>query len=599
MSDFSEASPIMRDENINMEQLLTASQRIKSQETTDIEDATHGDIVTLEDGESGIVIEKDHEAKKFLENTRNKKLDTLVDESVPMYEKLSGEADKSAKDLGMKVVAKDPTSEDALSILNVKRAFEGFEPSMVGLRPANSEEAIAFESAKEALRSGEVVLPTVDQYMEQKRMIEERKKKEEEAKMQEQNKTNVQPSPQNNNASKVVNVAEMEEFYNQKSATAQSQNNQMKQQPESAQNMIPKEVARFQVPEGRVSEFIETLTPEQQAKVETSKSIHVEEVRKVEVPVATRTITSIDQYKRIAKKHVTSEAVEIPLLNSGYVAVVKGCGSLEMASILPDPDTMEWDDYAKVYQFCFNNLVSTSIGTLSYRDFCVKTSPYDLDSMVHAILRASQPDEQSITLTCGGVNCGKDYDIKYLLTQLPDWDSVTDDVLKRIDELIRVKDIVEDAKEVQENSPVMIRKYVDIGDGKTVCIKNPNGPMIIERTNAELIEKISAKTNPIVTLFLLNVEKITLELPDENGEIQVFDLVNPEVIAEEIQTFSDTQLEIVKSELQELKLYPQYTYSFKGLNGKELVCPHCGLKEKRVPCKVQQLVFQRVSRAMN
>lgn len=588
---------IKRDETINMEELIKASSHEKTINENDAlevsNNSQHGDVVETNDGEYGIVIDKLHETQKLIDAGTIKDLDKLVDEKSPVYRRIGWQYDDGVADYGAKIINKDPTSEDAISISNVKSVFENYEPTLEGLQPSGSEEATTFREAMNALKTGRYVLPTVEQYEAQKQRIKEKEDKEEKKKMEtnQNNNQNAQQPPE------VLDLAAMEEQISRNS----HQNELVRDDtPKSAQNIQPSHVTEFYVPEGRGGEFIHSLTPEQQEKVETSKTIKVNEVRKVDVPVATRTITNISQYKRIASNRVASESVEVPLLNSGYVAIVKGCGSLEMASILPDiRNNYEWDDYAKLYQFCFSNLVGTSIGTLSYRDFCVKTSPYDLDALVHGILRASLPDEQSVTLTCGGENCGKDYDIKYSLSNLIDWDSVTDEMLQRIDEIMSVKNVIEDARRVQEASPVMTQKYIDIGNGETVCIRSQNGPLVIERTNDELITKIATNYNQIVTLFLLNIEKITVELPDETGTMQIYDLIDPEAMAAEIQTFSDTQLEIIKEELQTLKAYPQYTYSFKGPNNGPIICPHCKLENKRIPCKVQQLVFQRVSRAIN
>lgn len=596
MSKLEETTPIQKDESIDVDQLINMTDR-SPVSTTKEDSYEHGEFVDMGDDGIGIVIDSDHEMNKMMEAVKNEKMESLIDESVPMYEKI-GVTSKDSKqvDYGAMMISKNPQSEYAKSILEVKEAFAGFSPSINGLSPSNSEQAKHYDAALNALRSGEYVLPTVEQYEQQKKEIQRRKEQEAQRKMENQNNV-PNPEAERAPAPKVINVAQMEEQANLESRPVS--NPPQEENPVSAQGMVPKEVTEFKVPEGRVHDFVETLTPEQREKVETSKVIEVREVRQVDVPTVTRKITSIDQYKRVASRKVTSEAVEVPLLNSGYVAVVKGCGSLEMASILPNVDDMEWDDYSKLYSFCYSNLVSTSIGQLSYRHFCVKTSPDDLPAMVHAILRASVPDEQSVTLTCGGKNCGKDYDITYSLSELADLDNIDQEILDRIDQIMSVKNIVDDARKVQEESPVMIQKYINIGNGEIVCIRNPNGPITIERTKPEVLNKISEKYSQFVLLFLLSVEKIIVTMTDDAGKEDVYELVDPEVIAEEIQTFSDTQLEILKEELKTLKSFSQYTYSFKGKNSKPIICPHCKLENKRIPCKVQQLVFQRVSRAMS
>lgn len=586
-----------RDESIDVDQLMNMANRTpeQSEDVQEKEESnSHGDYVDLGDEGVGIVIDTDHEKNKLLESVRNEKMEALIDESVPTYEKLGATPSTSHVDYGAMLMKENPNSEDARSIMEVKEAFANFSPSINGLAPKDSEQAKAYEDAMNALRSGEYVLPTVEQYNQQKLEIERKKEQEAQKKMEEQNtKQNPEVHEQ-----KVINLAAMEERANANNAPVPTQQPQQEAHV-SAQNIAPKEVTEFRVPEGKVTEFVDTLRPEEREKVETSKVIEVKEVREVEVPVVTKTVTSLDQYKRIASKKVTAEAVEVPLLNSGYVAVVKGCGSLEMASILPNIEDMEWEDYSKLYTFCYSNLVSASIGYLSYTRFCIVTSPDDLPAMIHAILRASVPDEQSVTLTCGAEKCGKDYDITYSLSELADLDTVGEESLKRIDELMSVKNVLEDARRVQEQSPVMVQKYINVGNGKIVCLRNPNGPITVERTNQELINRISTKYSEFIVIFLMYVEKIIIEIEGEDGKTDKAALVNPEVIAEEIQTFSDTQLEILKEEMNKLHSYPQYTYSFKGKNNKPITCPHCHLENKRIPCKVQQLVFQRVSRAMS
>lgn len=618
-----------RDTSIDMNKLLSSKQ---------LSAKKHGDVVELEDGTSGIVVERDavyHEIAKKV--TYTKLHDYVNDTSTPVYEKLSGDVPPDTVDYGERVIQQLPDSDYAKSIMEVKQAFSGFDPSIKGLAPTGSKESNSYADALAALRSGEYVLPTVSEYRKQKEELEKRRQEERIAMETQTNQSfdrstdtptheprnvakyataidpaskepqavnpatedttpTIQQAPRDREP-KVVNLAEMEARYEQQ---------QKLQEDAARRNAAPmpdrepqSQITEFKVPEGRVAEFLDTLPKDKRDIVETAKTIRVEEERMVKVPVATRTITSMDQYKRIAKKKVTSEAVEVPMLNSGYVAVVKGCGSLEMATILPNVRDMEWEDYAKLYNFCYKQLVSTSIGMMSFRDFQIKTSPYDLDAMVHAILRASLPDENGITLTCGGDNCGKDYDIKYSLSGLTDWDSVTQEIIQRIDELINAKKSIEDAKAIQEKSPVMLEKYVDVGDGRTVVIKSPNGPMIIERTDADMMQRVADNTSPITAIFLLNIKSIFVDMPDEEGELQTYELTDLEVIANELQTFSDTQLEIIKDEMQSIKVYDQYTYSFKGENGHDIVCPHCGYRNKTVPCKVQQLVFHRVSRAMN
>ena len=603
--EMNEESNVQRDMSLDVTEVMKKAGRLQSTPTESEEstkELSHGSTVTLDDGTTGIVVDFDSELKSLTDSTILKPIQELAYGDIPLYERMNGEVPKGTIDYGKMVLEQQPESEHAQEIFNVKKAFSGYAASIRGVSRVDSEDVKKFEEAKELLRSGKVKLPTVEEYHQQQ---EELKRMKEEQLMAEQQNTlqQAEQAPQQQASQpQTINLALMEEQYKssqQNQIQQPQQSQQLEQSPMSSQHINPEHVTTFKVPEGRTTEFVQTLTAEEQQKVEQSKVIKVEEERMVKVPTATRKITSLDEFKRISQSKVTSEAVEVPLLNSGYVAVVRGCGSLEMASILPNMDDMEWEDYAKLYNFCFRRLVSTSIGTLSFNEFQRRTSPYDMPALVHAILRASQPDENAITLTCGSDNCGKDYDIKYSLNELIDWDSVSAEQMARIDELTKVRHLLEDAKRIQSESPVMTEQYVDVGNNEIVVIKSPNGPMIVERTNDELMSKISETTNPFIAIFLMNIKSIFIDIPDEHGDVQTYEITDLYSIATELQTFSDTQLEILKDAMSKIKTYDQFTYSFKGMNNEPIVCPHCGFVNKRVPCKVQQLVFHRVTKAMS
>lgn len=575
-----------------------ANEQSETVETKQPPRLEHGDIAQLDDGTTGIVVDLQKQREDLQKEMEIPGARQFVDDSVPLYDVMSGEPNTNAQDLGLQIIKENPDSMDAMAISDVKNAFANFAPALHGAAPIGSEEVTKFENAKQALRSGEVRLPTPEEYAQQKEHIkEEMKKKEEIHQMEQRNVQTPTPPAQNSSPSEPINLAAMEQRrMMEQQSTPTPPVPQQNDIPTSLQDKVVEGVTKFTIPEGKTSEFIGTLTRQEQEKVETSKVIKVEEERVVKVPVATRRITNLDDYKRLSEKKSISESVEVPLLNSGYIATVSGCSSMEMASIVPSPrgTEMEWEDYGKLYNFCYRRLVSTNIGRLSFMDFQRETSPYDLPAYVYGILRASQPDVSSITLTCGGADCRKDYDIEYSLSELPDWDSVTDEIKNRMQQLLRVRDLQDDAKKLHEQSPVMNVKYVDVGDGKTVVIKSPDGPMIVERTNEDLMQEIADATNMIVAIFLMNIKSIFITTPNE-----VVELVDLMTIATELETFSDTQLEILKSELQTIEVYDEITYSFKKFGGKPIVCPYCGLENKSVPCNIPQLVFHRVSRAMS
>lgn len=588
---------VQKDENLNMNQLLQQAGRTSESvdsDTNTIESAQHGDVVSLEDGTTGIIIDNEKEEqekiKKLMAGTNIEKAANYVNGD-DFYRRLFNQDEKKSKDdIGAIILEKYPNSDAAKAIADVKEAFKGVVPTATGIAFDGDPRAERFKAAREALVTGKVKLPTAEEYRKQKQELE--RKREEIIKMEQQNMTvqrqEMTPEPQ------VYNLAEAEE---KMTMGEQDIHEHPPVQPPVYQP--PVHVTTFKVPEGAAKNFVdENLTKEEREKVRISKEIVVEEQKILKPPTVTRKITSMDDYRRIPHREFDSEVMEIPLVNSGYAITVRGASSMEMSAILPDPRTMDWEDYPKLYEFCYNHMVSSSIGWLSYNMFLRRTSPYDLDFIIYTILRLSQPNECNVTLTCGRDRCRKDYDINYATDELIDTDEFTEETIARMNEIMAVRSNLDAAKELQEKSPVMTEKYVDLGEGKGIMIKHPDGVMVASRTDDELLEEINDKVGGWSVIFLFNTKSIYVCEQDENGEEQVYEVTDMMAMATEIQVMSDTQLNLIKNEFQNVKEYQKFTYSFK--NGEDgIVCPHCRTVNKKVNCKIQSLVFHKVSKAIS
>ena len=99
--------------------------------------------------------------------------------------------------------------------------------------------------------------------------------------------------------------------------------------------------------------------------------------------------SSLSEFKRVLPRKSHSETIDVVLPNSGFVATFKGCGSMAMASLTPDENNAI--DYQKRYQFAYDNLVSTSIGKLSFAEFCDYVALRDISICIFAIYRMSEP----------------------------------------------------------------------------------------------------------------------------------------------------------------------------------------------------------------
>ena len=382
--------------------------------------------------------------------------------------------------------------------------------------------------------------------------------------------------------------------------------------PEPIQNETPVSVpvetlpeedsqTTFNVPEGHANIFLDSLPQEAREKAVRSKQIVVNEVVKKNIPVATRKISSLAEFKRVLPRKSHSETIDVVLTNSGFVATFKGSGSMAMASLAPDENNSI--DYQKRYQFAYDNLVSTSIGKLSFAEFCDYVALRDINTCIFAIYRMSEPDNSTIILQCGEESCHAEYNAEFKISSLVDTDSITPETAKEIDKIVKVRNIMEDAKRVWKESPLQTVKSVDIIhegiETITIELKQTNGTTMIER--APQFKEILDKYNQYILGFLLYTPRIIYTVPNpaytEGSDLQKelsYEIDDPTAIAEIISELDDDDLQALGEILNDLPDFPETTYSFKG----QYRCPNCGRLETRIPCTVDSLVFFKVGKAI-
>lgn len=549
-------SEVTRDTSLDVQALANATKEQKS-----VAEAKHGDVVVDDDGVAGIVIDKQYEAEKSLkESSLGNVAEYIQQQNQKIADIQAGkpvdvDGNSDGSELSEEMQQKLKNDE---AIRKVKEQFAQFEPTANGIAPAGSEEAKEYNQKMQDLADGKAVLPTA----EQAQKMEETRMREEEIKARQAEEA-------------TANNANSEEQFN---VTGKA------------------DTVQFNVPEGQVKSFISTLSTETRGNIARTQSIVINEVKKRDVPTSTRTIKSLDEFKRIIPQKKHSEVIGVALPNSGIYATFKGAGSLAMATILPDLDTNQVD-YQKRYQFCHDCLVDTSIGKLSLSEFCAYVSNDDLELCLFAILRASEADENTIVLECGNEDCKSEYEVKYKLTELLDVDSITKDTNDQVTRIIQNKDVFENAKAVFESSPTMTTKQIDVtdGDGNTISIdfRIPNGTVTIDRQPH--IQEIMRNYNQYILGFILWIPRIyyTIQIEgDEKAEPYMID--DAMVIAEVLSTLDDEVLRTMGQVVSGMAVYGGLTFSFKG----DYRCPKCGRRETKIPCRIDDLLFYKVGKAM-
>lgn len=537
---------ITRDTTMNVTELMNQRNAQLEQQA----EPKHGDYVPGENGEVGGILIDSHEQmrqateapqisdiKKYIAN-QNEQINRLRAGESPAA--VMGETESKYSE---KEVSDRSGVTDKIEIDKVRKAFEGFEMSANGLAPAGSPAAQEFKQKMEDLESGKVNL---EDYRD------------------------VKPQYQTEVQHRQVNT------------------------PVESTTTAEPEVVQFNVDSNNVKNFISTLDKSDRQRIHKASTIVVNEIKTLNIPTTTRVITSMSEYKRIAPRSIFADTVDCVLPNSGYVATVKGCGALAMAVLMPEQTNTP--DFSKRYQFCYDNLVTTSIGKLSLQEFITNTSMYDLNILLFNILRASESDEQTVTLTCGATSCAKDYDVKYKVSELLDVDNIDEKLSAQIENIVKVRDIVENAKAKHNDSPVMTAKYMEVQyPDKTVIIelKSPDGTIAIERM--PMMADIARQYSNFFVGLLMYIPRVYVTFTMEGEkDPATYEIIDPAVIAETIGELNNSSIQAMSNIINDMESYESMTYSFKG----QYVCPHCGRVETKVPCEVERLIFFRVQKAM-
>lgn len=376
-------------------------------------------IETLSDGTKVWVIKKETSEQRMAKlGERYVRTLKVMDQSDPLFDAISVKSHDDGFDpVAILTKKRGEFDQDVVKLNNVKKVFEHFDYGPNGLVPKGSPEAESYKKCIELVRSKRVRLPTVEEFEKaRKQALEERKKtmennlptppvmpvapttttptaptSEEVRNVVTQATPNTAdyspdmlPPKRNLAADAAKNVAKAKPIDVTKTLVEHSMNPKAPIDNTSSTDtptpvtpeVEPAQSVTFDVKEGQAESFFAALPDTEKQKVQAAKIIKLNEVRTIDVPTAITTIDNITDYRKIVPKKVTGEYVEVPLPNSGYIATMAGAGSLAMATIVADQNNGA--DVRKQYQFCFDNLVTTSIGQMSYNDFILKTSPTDL-----------------------------------------------------------------------------------------------------------------------------------------------------------------------------------------------------------------------------
>lgn len=523
----------------------------------------HGDYT--EDG--GIVVERGHEEKKqvvesgvakaihdkFIEMDNAihlAKTETTLEETVSHKPQLDESEKQALTEIEQRAAA-------------VKNAFKDVDVTAKGLSSKDDPNVQRFKNAANDLINGRVELP----------------------KSVEESKELLRQSNINKNNSEIIDAEPQYE------EVAPSTPQLVEPVKTTGDNIT------INVAPGASGSVLASLPIEQRDKVETASKIIINEIETKDVPVATRRITSLDEFRAVRPKAANikpMELMKVTLVNSGLVLEVNGAGAMELITILPDDEVGV--DYHKRYTFCHKHTINTSIGKLSFSEFVSRIHPEDLPTIIHGILTVSYPETDTMEIICGGAQCGARYNVEYRMGDLLDIENLDPKTLERAEAILTAyTESTEASKEIHESMPIRQQKFIKLSDTITIKLTTMNGVVMINRFN--LLDSIRETHNSFVSLMMLYADKVLLTMQGVNdSKPEVYEIVDTFVIANLISELSDEECIVLKNALTTLleDEVPPLTYSIRG----DFVCPNCGKKETSIAIGVDSMVFSKVRKAL-
>lgn len=382
-----------------------------------------------------------------------------------------------------------------------------------------------------------------------------------------------------------INLVEMQ------AALQKNQQNSVPPKIDSPQKTVEQPV-EFNVPAEKAEDFYNALPQDDKAKVAKAKVIRINEIHDVSVPMSDKIIATRDEYRRIVKRKVAGEFVEVPLANSGYIATLKPAPTMAIASIIPDDidaigNTVP--DFGKRYQFVYDHLVTTSVGQMSYNGFLNRTAHTDLEALLWGIYRASSPDTE-LMVTCSNSKCHKGHRHKFSPDNVVNLAMISNATKAQINRIIAARDVEGDAKIVHNEAPAVNLKTYELNPYLFVSIKTPDAQMMIERV--PIAETIISRYSQTIFGILCFVKEMRVSY--DEGK-QWYTITDPGLICEEVYNMSDDELEILLTVTGDIADQQFDGYSFK-IPG-PIVCPHCGNvdPEIREDILIDHILFFRVN----
>lgn len=336
------------------------------------------------------------------------------------------------------------------------------------------------------------------------------------------------------------------------------------------------------------------FTPEEREKLERAKKIKIEEVETVNVKSFKTKRSKKNSLDKILKRHPVLHSTPIVLPASGYTAVVKGCSTYELISLMSTSDNALVDAETK-WSLIHSKLESTSLGNLNFNDFLKATAAVDYNMFIYAILCATYPDNDKIPLQCPNDKCRKEFDFEYSVRSLLRGEKITDKLKTLVARAVEGSHTEFMAKQAHNEAPVNQVKAIKLPiSGIVMEVYVQSAYDLIYNSIKSLQDNKEEKYNQAA---ILSTTVKTAYIPDPDSDPndpEYFEFTDAMEITKIIFSLTDKDI-LVLTKQGELML-EDLSFEFGLVDVK---CPHCGHYREEVPFDIESILFYRYQQAMS
>lgn len=336
------------------------------------------------------------------------------------------------------------------------------------------------------------------------------------------------------------------------------------------------------------------LSDEEKAKLETATRIKITEVDTKSIETATYKKHNDGSYDSITRAYqISSISTPITLPASRYTARMKGLSFGEMGDIAVNPEHMTFEQLNKKLSVIYHNMINPSIGEFkSYDDFLKNTAYVDIEMCMFGLACSTLPENDTITLRCTRRNCGKEYDVTYSPRALIQFEDMSEDALKAINDITSASSPEAIAAEHEKSSLANLKAIrlpasgfiVELGLASAYDFLHGISALILGDGLKNIFPDDVNGMKAVLSSFLTFTRSVSI--PCGDGSYDKF--TGPEDIVQALYDLKQDDITIMVALAK--KYSDAYNVSFAIT---DVACPHCGTKTKKVPLDIANLVFTK------